>query len=220
MGGPAHHDRDEPPDLAGVTDPTDPAAREATIAQLRNMLAEQARGETAPPEDAAGAPAPTSHEEWVEKGREVALRQLNFAARSSGQLREAMRSRDVPEPAAAEVIARLTRVGLIDDTEYAAMLVRTRQAERGLARRALMEELRRKGIDQVTAEGALEQVDDADEAAAAVALVRKRVSSMRTLEPTKRRNRLYGTLARKGYSASAARRAIDEVLTTEGLELY
>lgn len=223
-------------------DPTDPAAREATIAHLRELLSKHADGEpgtrtlfdpapgsTPPPEPetAAAGPAakpasrePSSHEEWVERGREIALRQLNFSARSSEQLREAMLARQVPAAAAQEVVERLTRVGLIDDAEYAAMLVRTRQAERGLARRALKVELERKGIDSDTAEAALEQVDADDEADAARALVRKRVASMRSVEPKKRRNRLYGTLARKGYSASAARAAIDEVLTEEGLELF
>src|SRR5690625_521775 len=221
-------------------DPTDPAAREATIAHLRELLSKHADGEpgtrtlfepeeASTPEPDTAAPGgrakptskePGSHEEWVERGREIALRQLNFSARSSEQLREAMLAREVPPGAAQEVVERLTRVGLIDDAEYAAMLVRTRQAERGLARRALKVELERKGIDPDTAESALDQVDPEDEAEAARALVRKRVTSMRSVEPKKRRNRLYGTLARKGYSASAARAAIDEVLTEEGLELY
>lgn len=220
------------------SDPTDPAARQATIDHLRELIDNHVPGQIPgvvepvpeterPPEPEPAArrrrPAteePQSHEEWVEVGREVALRQLNFSARSSHQLREAMAARDVPPGARDEVIDRLTRVGLIDDAEYAAMLVRTRQSERGLARRALMVELSRKGIDRETAEAALDQVDGDDEAQAAIELVRKRVSSMRDLDPTKRRNRLYGMLGRKGYSASAARAAIDEVLTAEGLDLY
>ncbi len=239
MAGPDPSDSQQNPPVP--PDPTDPAAREATIAHLRELLSKHAAGEpgtrtlfdpeeastpAAEPETAAGPAAkraskePGSHEEWVERGREIALRQLNFSPRSSEQLREAMLARQVPAAAAQEVVERLTRVGLIDDAEYAAMLVRTRQAERGLARRALKVELERKGIDSDTAEVALEQVDADDEADAARALVRKRVTSMRSVEPKKRRNRLYGTLARKGYSASAARAAIDEVLTEEGLELY
>ncbi len=207
--------------LAGPSDPTDSAAREETIAHLRDLISSHGQGEEPDTEEHAPAAGdPRTHEQWVDRGREVALRQLGFSARSSQQLREAMLKREVPPAAADEVIQRLTRVGLIDDEEYAAMLVRTRQAERGLARRALKVELERKGIDSRTAESALDQVDDADEADAARWLVRKRVTSMRGVEPIKRRNRLYGTLARKGYSAEVARAAIDEVLTEEGLELY
>lgn len=225
----------QPGHPSALPDPTDPAVRDETIAHLRDLISQRRQAEPVGHEQPAGegepeqpreqrqkkAPdAPHTHEEWVERGREIALRQLGFSARSSQQLHEAMTSREVPEGAADEVIERLTRVGLIDDAEYAAMLVRTRQAERGLARRALRVELARKGIDQETAQEALEQVDENDEAHAARLLVRKRVSSMHNLDATKRRNRLYGTLARKGYSASAARAAIDEVLLEEGLELY
>lgn len=223
------------PQPGSPPDPTDPEAKQATIDQLRDLITNHKPGESpwepepaeveaepkvAPPCASGASKDPQSHEEWVEAGREIALRQLNFSARSSHQLREAMAARDVPAGARDEVISRLTRVGLIDDAEYAAMLVRTRQSERGLARRALMVELTRKGIDRQTAELALEQIDGSDEAEAARELVRKRVGSMRTLDPTKRRNRLYGMLGRKGYSSSAARSAIDEVLSAEGLELY
>jgi|SRR5690625_3311144 len=223
-------------------DPTDPAARQATIAHLRGLLedydqepAVRAPAPTRPeasqrpeaPRPGAGGPGgkapagePATHAEWVERGREIALRQLGFAARSSHQLREAMLAREVPPEAAAEVIERLTRVGLIDDAEYAAMLVRTRQSERGLARRALLAELAKKGIDPALALEAVDQVSADDEAEAARAIVRKRVASMRALDPTKRRNRLYGALARRGYNAATARAAIDEVLAHEGLALY
>lgn len=211
------------PTGAGLPGPTDPADQQATIDHLRDLITRHSEADAVEPSAPAAKaqkPVPASHDEWVEEGREIALRQLNFSARSSAQLREAMLAREVPPAAAQEVIDRLTRVGLVNDAEYAAMLVRTRQSERGLARRGLSVELAKKGIDPDIAAAALEQVDERDEAEAARALVRKRVSSMRALDPTKRRNRLYGTLARKGYTSSAARAAIDEVLTEEGLELY
>lgn len=190
------------------------------IDQLRSLI--DSHGPPKPAEHAESVDPEQAHsqEEWVEQGREIALRQLGFSARSSHELRQAMLTRGVPASAADEVIQRLTRVGLIDDVEYAHMLVRTRQAERGLARRALMVELDRKGIDSHTAQQALEQVDDDDEAHAARQIVVKRVGSMRQVEPRKRRQRLYAALARRGYSSSVARSVIDEVLTEEGMELY
>ena len=65
------------------------------------------------------------------------------------------------------MLDRFTEVGLIDDAEYARMLVRTRHAERGLSRRAIAVELRRRGIDDELAGDALEQVDADDEEVAA-----------------------------------------------------
>ena len=53
----------------------------------------------------------------------------------------------------------MEEVGLVDDAAYAGMLVRSQQAGRGLARRALAHELRRKGVDDETAQAALDEVD-------------------------------------------------------------
>ena len=67
-------------------------------------------------------------------------------------------SADCPDDVAEAVLDRLTEVGLVDDEAYAGMLVRSQQAGRGLARRALARELRTKGVDDETA-GATLDVD-------------------------------------------------------------
>ncbi len=70
---------------------------------------------------------------------------------------------------------------------------------KGLARRALAQELRRKGVDDEVAREALDEIDPADEEEAARRLVRKKLRSLsRVDEPTATR-RLVGMLARKGY---------------------
>ncbi len=98
------------------------------------------------------------------------------------------------------------------------MLVRSRHTERGLARRALSHELRRKGIAPEVAEQALEQIDDDDELTAARELAQRRARATRGHDPVMRRRRLAGMLARKGYSAGVAMRAVDEALAAEGQE--
>lgn len=98
------------------------------------------------------------------------------------------------------------------------MLVRTRHSERGLARRALAHELRRKGVEPEVAEHALEQIDDDDELTAARELAARKARASRGLDRDKRRRRLAGMLARKGYSPGVAMRAVDEALAEEGEE--
>jgi len=147
--------------------------------------------------------------------RAIALRLLTGAPRSRAQLEEAMARRDVPEEVAARVLDRFTEVGLVDDAEYARMLVRTRHEERGLSRRALAVELRRKGIDEETAAGALEQVDADDEEEAARALVRRKLRSTAGLDEATRLRRVAGTLGRKGYSPGLALRIAREELAAE-----
>jgi len=169
----------------------------------------------APP---TGAAAQDAEPDAEEVARTIALRQLTAAPRSRAQLEEAMARRDVPADVAARVLDRFTEVGLVDDAAYAEMLVRTRHAERGLARRALAQELRRKGIEPEVAALALEQVDESDEHAAARRLVEKKARSTRGLDAQVRRRRLAGMLARKGFAGGVAMRAIDEVLAEEGVD--
>ncbi|RPF27882.1 regulatory protein RecX [Georgenia muralis] len=171
------------------------------------------RAELEPPP--AGSAAQDREPDAEEVARTIALRQLTAAPRSRAQLEVAMARRDVPEDVAGRVLDRFTEVGLVDDGAYAEMLVRTRHAERGLARRALAEELRRKGIAPDVAAGALEQVDDADEEAAALALVRKKARSTRGLDAQVRRRRMAALLGRKGFPAGVAMRAVETVLAEE-----
>src|SRR5690606_25077958 len=85
----------------------------------------------------AGAAAVDAEPDAAEVARTIALRLLSAAPRSRAQLAEKLAARDVPEDVAGALLDRYEEVGLLDDAAYADMLVRTRHAERGLARRAL-----------------------------------------------------------------------------------
>lgn len=136
--------------------------------------------------------------------RKILLDQLTGQARSRKELADKLAARNVPADVATRLLDRFTEVGLIDDASFARTWVAHRQSGKGLARRALAQELRRKGIDDETAREALSEVDTADEEAAARDLVRKKVRSMRGLTEEVQARRLVGMLARKGYGAGLA----------------
>ncbi len=142
----------------------------------------------------------------------MCLRLLTDRPRTRRQLADSLAARRVPAAVANTVLDRLAAVGLIDDAAFADAWVATRQRGRGLARRALREELRQRGVDRATAETALAQVDHDDEKAAACALLTRRLPSLRGLPPPVQRRRLAGLLGRKGYSAGLAQQVIHEVL--------
>ncbi|WP_309134531.1 regulatory protein RecX [Cellulomonas sp.] len=169
-----------------------------------------------PPEGGAAAVDPEPDPEQV--ARAIVLRLLTGAPRSRAQLEEALAKRDVPSDVAAHVLDRFTEVGLVDDEEYARMLVRSRHRERGLSRRALGTELRRKGIDDETAAAALEEVDGDDEEQAARALVEKKLRATASLETDVRVRRTYAALARKGYPPGLVSRLVREALAAEGAD--
>jgi SOS response regulatory protein OraA/RecX len=168
---------------------------------------------TEPPDRGSAAVDVEPDQESV--ARTIVLRQLTAAPRSRHQLSEALAKRDVPADVADRVLDRFTEVGLIDDAAYAEMLVRSRHSERGLSRRALALELRRKGVSPEDSEVALDQVDDEDEEQAARALARKKLRSTRGLEREVRLRRAYGALGRKGYGGALVSKVVREELAAE-----
>lgn len=178
-------------------------------------------GGAAPPPPWAAGPQPDPEADPRRRGdepdphdwaRQIVLRQLTAAPRSRSQLEQALRRRNCPEEVAAAVLDRMEQVGLVDDAAYAGMLVRSQQAGRGLARRALRQELRTKGVDDDTAAAALADLDPHAEEERARELVAKRLRSMHGLEPHVQTRRLAGMLARKGYDAEVSMRVVREAV--------
>jgi len=166
-------------------------------------------------EAAGGHPAdPPGDPESV--ARSICLKLLTMSPRSRAQLADALAAKGIPDGAANAILDRYTEVGLIDDAAFAQAWVSTRQAGRGLATRALAQELHRKGIDKDIAGAALATIEPAAEEATARMLVHRKLRSMRGLEPSVATRRLLGMLARKGYPSEVAFRVIrEEMQSTE-----
>lgn len=145
-----------------------------------------------------------------ERAREYILRALTASAKTRQQLAKRLADRDIPPATAEKLLNRFVEVGLIDDGAYAMSLARTRYTERGLSRRAIAAELRRKGLDQHHIDPALDQIDQDDEETAARQLVRGRLPRLARLAPDVQYRRLAGFLGRKGYSSGLANRVIKE----------
>jgi regulatory protein len=147
--------------------------------------------------------------------RAICLRLLNSQPRTRSELAVALAKGEVPQDAAEAVLARFTDVGLIDDEAFAAAWVDSRHIGRGLSRRALAGELRRRGVAAETVDEAVERVDPAAEEATARALVRRRLGSTSGLDPAVRARRLIGQLARRGYSAQLSYKLVREELALD-----
>jgi regulatory protein len=162
------------------------------------------------PEDGPGDPESVA--------RAICLRALTGAPKTRKQLADLLERRGVPPAAAVVVLDRFDEVGLIDDAAFARMWVSSRQAGRGLARRALRAELQAKGVAPDVAAQAVELVDDDDEREAARRLVERRARSMQRLDRATATRRLIGMLARKGYNGGLASAVVREVLDAAGAE--
>lgn len=147
--------------------------------------------------------------------REIVLRKLTAQARSRSELAKALKQRAVPDAAADSVLDRMEEVGLVDDAAFADAWVRSRQSRRHLSRRALRQELVRKGVERDDIDGALEQVDTDAEYASAKALAEKKLRGLSGLDRQVRYRRLAGALARRGFSGGLTARVLSDVLSTD-----
>ncbi len=169
------------------------------------------RAEARSAREAAAAAEVQADPEGV--GRTILLDSLTGQARTRKELADKLATKEVPEEVATELLDRFTEVGLIDDSAYARQWVESRHRSRGLAPRALAQELRRKGVGDEDTKAALEQIGEDDQRAAARALVDKKLRSMRGLDAQVATRRLAGLLARKGYSAGLAFSVVREALS-------
>jgi regulatory protein len=154
----------------------------------------------------------------VERARAICLRLLTGTPRTRKQLADALRKREIPDDAAEEVLSRFEEVGLINDSAFADAWVESRHHSRGLARRALAQELATKGVDSTLIDEAVAQLDSDQEEATARELVARKLRSTRGLDRDKRLRRLAGMLARKGYPEGMALRVVRQALEEEGEE--
>ncbi|MDH6629606.1 regulatory protein [Streptomyces sp. LBL] len=152
----------------------------------------------------------------VERARAICLRLLTGTPRTRKQLADALRKREIPDDAAEEVLSRFEDVGLINDSAFADAWVESRHHGRGLARRALAQELRTKGVDSTLIDAAMAQLDSEQEEATAAELVARKLRATRGLDRDKRLRRLAGMLARKGYPEGMALRVVRQALEEEG----
>ena len=147
--------------------------------------------------------------------RKILLDQLTGRARTRAELADKLAARNVPTDIAGRLLDRFEEVGLVDDAAFAREWVEQRRSGRGLARRALAQELRRKGIDDEVAREALDEVDEDQEVEAARRLVQAKLRSVRSLDRDRAVRRLVGMLARKGHSSAVAFRVVKEELDVD-----
>lgn len=177
-------------------------------------------GDPAPVDDGPGLPVdeasagPEADQEAV--ARKILLDQLTGQARSRAELRQKLAAKNVPADLGERLLDRFTEVGLVDDAAFAKAWVESRHLGRGLAPRALAQELRRKGVAEEAIAEALSSVDlDSQEEAARV-LVRRRLRSVQGADTATATRRLVGMLARKGYSQGLAFSVVSDELRAAG----
>jgi regulatory protein len=138
----------------------------------------------------------------------ICLRLLTARPRSRAELADALRRRGIPEEVGEPVLDRLSEVGLVNDAAFAESAVHSGHRHRGLGRRRLRTELRRRGVPGEIADQAVTGVGPEDEEQRARELVRHKLRTSTVRDTSTLARKLGGMLARKGYAEGLARRVV------------
>lgn len=139
------------------------------------------------------------------RARLFVVRSLAVKMQSAAEIEKKLAARDVPPEVAREAIERVTGHGYIDDASLAGQLARGMQA-RGYGRRRAEQKLRTRGLPRALADTAL---DEAYGGRNEVTLAREALGRRAVVDDADRR-RAVAFLARRGFSAGAAWKAVRE----------
>ncbi|HEY6567898.1 MAG TPA: regulatory protein RecX [Actinomycetota bacterium] len=145
---------------------------------------------------------------------ERALGLLAVRPRSRRELERRLLAASFERSEVDDVLARLERVGLVDDHEFARQMAEYQYGSRRAGRRAVTGALMEKGIAPEVIAQVIDEAPD-DEEDRALALAGSRALRMGSVEPAKAFTRLTGLLVRRGYSPDVARRAARTALTID-----
>lgn len=162
-------------------------------------------------------PQSTSEASREEQARDVCLRLLTVRARTRAELAGQLAKRGYPDTVSDGVLDRLEQVGLINDADFAEQWVRSRRVNAGKGRRALIAELRTKGVDNDIIEATLADDEPGAERACAERLVadKLRREKLTDAHEAKLARRLVGMLARRGYGQTLAFDVVNVALANE-----
>ena len=154
---------------------------------------------------------PARHPQYAE-AKTAAVRLLAGRARTRADLERRLRSRELAAEAVTQALDDLARAGYVDDVAYARERIEQvlRDGKRGAA--ALIDRLIGDGLPAELAERWSPSGSPMRTRVWALEAARERLPRLRGLERETARRRLFGYLQRRGFDASEALGATDEVL--------
>jgi regulatory protein len=152
-------------------------------------------------------------EDGLHQVYEAALNLLTYRPRSVAELRSRLERKGFDPGMIEDSLARLEKLGMVGDKEFAHFWVENRQAHSPRGGRLLRMELRFKGIDRETIDSALPDPEDEESGAYRVALAKAR--SLRGLEWREFRHRLGDYLVRRGFQYETTGSVVRRVWSEE-----
>ena len=189
-----------------ASDSAQDAAQDSTMASVTYLPG------VVPPEDPAAEQA--AHDDSSaerERAEKLLLHRLRGRSLSISEARTVLRTTDIDQNEAEEIIERFAELHYIDEEKLAEQIVHSHHERKGLGRAGVQTEMRRRGLDANLILEKLEELPD-DEAERAIEMAIKRVGQLERFDEQTIDRRLTGFLMRKGYSSGAVRLAVKAAL--------
>lgn len=155
----------------------------------------------------------------AQAAEDALVRALRRRSLSVSEARTRLIREDVPAESVEEIIARLGRIGALDDSALAEQLVHIAVNRKRQGRRAVAQTLSARGIARDAIESALAELPD-DDAERALEYARGKASRLVRYDEDTALRRLIGQLSRRGFGGgvamTAARTALEEARGSGG----
>ncbi len=142
---------------------------------------------------------------------EYALKLLGYRARTEKELRLKLAEKKYQPEEVAEVLAKLVKIGFIDDQKFAENYVRDKLSISRRGPRRINFELIKHGVAKEIAELATKVIDKDEELAIAESLLKSRQRQWSKLDPLVKKRRAIGLLARRGFSSNILNRLLKDL---------
>lgn len=147
----------------------------------------------------------------LDKAYNSAIRFLGFRQRSQAEIERYLHDKGYAPEVVAPIVARLRDQQYLDDEAFARFWLENRERFRPRGRQALRYELHQKGLDPAVIETAL---DDLDEAESAWAAIEGKFYRWKNLDEQDFKQKVLGFLSRRGFNYETASQAANRAWTS------
>jgi regulatory protein len=143
------------------------------------------------------------------KAKKYAIKLLGYRGRSEKELKERLVKKGISKTVASSTLQDLKRLGLIDDRSLAETLKREALSRKFLSQKGAIRFLHQRGIPHEIINDVLNG-DEIIDLYNARRLVHKKIKNLRNYSSLHVKKKLYGLLARRGYSSDTIRKVLKE----------
>ena len=148
----------------------------------------------------------------LERARAQAYLLLKFRPRSESELRKRLTSKRIDPAVLDSLLEELKKKDLVNDAKFAQYFANQRMVEKPMSRRALVMDLKAKGVSSdLAAQAAGAAAGEQGEFETARELALRRVSQMKGVDKQALQRRLAGFLGRRGFSSEVVFKVVREV---------